>query len=112
MDRIEHDPSHTSLAMGYLVRNGRPETPHHLNAHHCLSHTVWSRRDAWKMKVTDEAQIGIKPSFTCNDGNGLRGASIAGAGALLQPELLLANDLVTGTLVPVLQNYVPVPRTI
>ncbi|CAN7258839.1 LysR family transcriptional regulator [Rhizobium sp. LjRoot254] len=96
----------------YLVRNGRPETPHDLNAHHCLSHTVWSSRDAWKMKGADEAQIAIKPSFTCNDGNGLRRAAIAGAGLLLQPEVLVANDLATGTLVPVLQNYVPDPRTV
>ncbi|MES5047110.1 LysR family transcriptional regulator [Rhizobium nepotum] len=96
----------------YLVRNGRPETPDDLNAHRCLSHTVWSSRDAWKLKGADEAQIAIKPSFTCNDGNGLRRAAIAGAGLLLQPEVLVAHDLATGTLVQILQNYVPEPRTV
>lgn len=96
----------------YLARNGYPETPADLHAHRCLSHAVWSSRGAWKLRDADEAPTAIKPFFTCNDGNGLRMAAIAGAGLLLQPEVLVAHDLAAGTLVPVLQNYVPEPRAV
>lgn len=97
---------------GYLARRGCPETPQDLGAHHCLSHTVWNSRSAWRLRGWDEAYPPIKPFFTCNDGNGLRMAAIAGAGLLLQPEVLVAQDLAAGTLVPVLQAYLPEPRPI
>ena len=39
-------------------------------------------------------------------------AAVAGAGLLLQPEVLLAEDLANGRLVRILQNYTPEPRPI
>lgn len=48
----------------------------------------------------------------CNDGYALRMAAVAGAGLLLQPEVLLAEDLANGRLVRILQNYTPEPRPI
>jgi len=54
----------------------------------------------------------MEPVFTCNDGNGLRAAAIAGAGLLLQPEVLVASDLASGTLEQVLQAYSPKPHPI
>jgi DNA-binding transcriptional LysR family regulator len=42
----------------------------------------------------------------------LRLAAIAGTGLLLQPEVLVAHDLASGTLVPVLQAYLPEPHPI
>lgn len=37
---------------------------------------------------------------------------IAGAGLLLQPEVLVAHDLASGALVPVLEAYLPEPHPI
>lgn len=96
----------------YLARHGRPETPQDLSAHHCLFHTVWNSRNGWKLRGWDGVQLPMDPVFTCNDGNGLRIAAIAGAGLLLQPEVLVAHDLASGTLVPVLQAYLPEPHPI
>jgi DNA-binding transcriptional LysR family regulator len=96
----------------YLARHGYPQTPHDLSAHHCLSHTVWNSRNAWKLKGWDKVQPPIEPFFTCNDGNGLRLAALAGAGLLLQPEVLVARDLASGALVSVLQAYLPEPRPV
>jgi DNA-binding transcriptional LysR family regulator len=42
----------------------------------------------------------------------LRAAAVAGAGLLLQPEVLVAEDLASGRLVRVLQAYAPEPRPI
>ncbi|HDR9757573.1 TPA: LysR family transcriptional regulator [Burkholderia cepacia ATCC 25416] len=97
---------------GYLARHGRPETPQDLGVHHCLSHSVWNGRNGWKLGGWDGPQVSQDPVFTCDDGNGLRMAAIAGAGLLLQPEVLVAHDLASGALVPVLQAYLPAPHPV
>ena len=99
-------------APSYLARYGRPETPEDLSAHRCLSHSVWSGRSGWKLSGWDGPTLVGEPVLTCNDGNGLRAAAIAGVGLLLQPEVLVANDLANGTLVQVLQAYSPKPRPV
>ena len=97
---------------GYLAQYGRPETPQDLSAHHCLAHSVWNSRNGWKLGGGDAPPFSTEPVFTCNDGNGLRMAALAGAGLLLQPEVLVASDLASGTLEQVLQAYLPKPHPI
>ncbi len=97
---------------GYLAQHGRPETPQDLRGHHCLSHSVWNSRSGWMLKDGDNPRLATESVFTCNDGNGLRMAAIAGAGLLLQPEVLVAQDLASGTLVQVLQAYAPKPHPV
>lgn len=97
----------------YLAQHGRPETPADLPQHRCLSHMVWNNRNAWQLAGWEATTPWRDdPAFTCNDGHGLRMAAIAGAGLLLQPEVLVAEDLANGRLVRVLQAYAPEPRPI
>ncbi len=97
---------------GYLALHGHPQTPKDLGAHRCLAHSVWNNRNGWMLKSAEGPRHWNEPDFTCNDGNGLRMAAIAGAGLLLQPEVLVADDLARGTLVQVLHAYSPDPRPI
>ncbi|WP_430998855.1 LysR family transcriptional regulator [Klebsiella quasipneumoniae] len=48
----------------------------------------------------------------CNDGYALRQAAIAGAGLLMQPEVLLADALASGSLMRVLEAWTPQPRPV
>ncbi|MEJ2793424.1 LysR substrate-binding domain-containing protein [Iodobacter sp. LRB] len=96
----------------YLAQYGYPETPQDLSAHHCLSHSVWNGRSNWRLEDGGNQRLVTESVFTCNDGNGLRMAAIAGAGLLLQPEVLVAHDLASGTLVQVLQTYTPKPHPV
>jgi DNA-binding transcriptional LysR family regulator len=96
----------------YLAQHGTPQSPHDLANHRLLSHTVWTSRDAWRLRGWEEVQPPIERFFTCNDGNGLRTAALAGAGLLMQPEILVAQDLANGALVSLLQAYVPEPRPV
>lgn len=100
-------------APAYLNRHGTPLTPADLAGHLCLSHTVWTARNEWKLPgITEEVRWRRDAILRCNDGYGLRMAAIAGAGLLLQPEVLLAEDLASGKLVRILEAYTPEPRPV
>lgn len=100
-------------APDYLVRHGTPPTPADLAGHQCLSHTVWTARNEWRLPgAAEEVRWKRDAVLRCNDGYALRMAAVAGAGLLLQPEVLLAEDLANGRLVRILQNYTPEPRPI
>lgn len=96
----------------YLAQYGIPLTPQDVSAHQFLSHMVWSSRSGWKLEDEYSSHATTQSVFTCNDGNGLRMAAIAGAGLLLQPEVLVASDLADGTLVQVLHAYSPKPKPV
>ena len=100
-------------APDYLTRHGTPQTPVDLVGHQCLSHTVWTARNEWRLPgAAEEVRWKRDAVLRCNDGYALRMAAVAGAGLLLQPEVLLAEDLANGRLVRILQNYTPEPRPI
>ncbi|MBJ3592505.1 LysR family transcriptional regulator [Salmonella enterica subsp. enterica serovar Saintpaul] len=97
----------------YLARHGTPHTPADLVDHLCLSHTVWTARNEWTLPgVEGEVRWKRDAILRCNDGHGLRMAAVAGAGLLLQPEVLLAEELASGRLVRVLEGFTPQPRPI
>lgn len=97
----------------YLARYGIPQTPAELTEHLCLSHTVWTARNEWLLPgMAGEVRWKRDAILRCNDGHALRMAAIAGAGLLLQPEVLLAEDLACGRLVRVLEAFTPQPRPI
>ncbi|EKY3917468.1 hypothetical protein RCI35_001315 [Enterobacter hormaechei] len=51
-------------------------------------------------------------TFTCNDGQALRQAALTDVGIILQPYLLLADDIATGRLITVLEHITLAPRPI
>lgn len=100
-------------APGYLARHGTPQTPADLVDHLCLSHTVWTARNEWRLPgVEGEVRWKRDAILRCNDGYGLRMAACAGAGLLLQPEVLVAEELLNGKLIRVLEHFTPAPRPV
>ncbi|EMB4683870.1 TPA: LysR family transcriptional regulator [Klebsiella pneumoniae] len=100
-------------APAYLARYGTPGTPEDLADHLCLSHTVWTARNEWRLPgVEGEVRWKRDAVLRCNDGYALRQAAIAGAGLLMQPEVLLADALASGSLVRVLDAWTPQPRPV
>ena len=98
---------------GYLARHGRPERLADLARHQCLSHSVWQRRVEWTLRDgADAVQWPDIARFTCNQGDGLRQAALRGLGLIMQPEVLLAEEIREGRLVPVLTHCVPAPRPV
>ncbi|HCI5657319.1 TPA: LysR family transcriptional regulator [Klebsiella variicola subsp. variicola] len=101
------------LVARYLARYGTPGTPEDLADHLCLSHTVWTARNEWRLPgMEGEVRWKRDAILRCNDGYALRQAAIAGAGLLMQPEVLLADALTSGSLVRVLEAWTPQPRPV
>ncbi|MCW7537648.1 LysR family transcriptional regulator [Aquabacterium sp. A7-Y] len=98
----------------YLRRFGRPATPAELPRHRCLGHLSWTRRNAWRLMGhgPEAGQWPDEGPLSSNNGQALRIAALGGAGLLMQPEVLLADDIAAGRLVPVLQDFLPPPRAV
>ena len=100
-----------AAAPAYLERYGRPQRAADLAQHTCLRHAVWHsradcllREDGYTVDWPDQSR------FVCNQGDSLRTAALQGLGLVLQPEVLLADDLASGRLVAVLPDCVPAAR--
>ena len=96
---------------GYVARCGAPQHPEQLSSHECLGLSYWRRSDRWRLVGPGGAicEVTVQGRFTANQGNALRIAALQGVGIVLQPEAVLADDLATGRLVPVLAQWSLLP---
>jgi DNA-binding transcriptional LysR family regulator len=102
-----------AAAPSYLAQHGQPEHPEQLDAHSCLGLSYWRHHDRWHLAGPDGelCEVLVKGRFSSNQGGALRNAALHGAGIVLQPEALLADDIAAGRLVSVLPawSYKPTP---
>jgi DNA-binding transcriptional LysR family regulator len=100
-----------AASASYLDRRGHPEHPEQLSRHDCLGPSYWRRFDQWHLVGPAGAtcQVTVRSRFTANQGNALRIAALSGAGIVLQPEAVLAEDLAMGRLIAVLPEWSLVP---
>lgn len=102
-----------AAAPSYLRRRGRPRNAADLARHDCLSYAVWQRRSEWILRDGERsAPWPDEARLRCNSGESLRHAAVRGLGLIMQPQVLLADDMAAGRLVAVLQDCVPLPRPV
>jgi DNA-binding transcriptional LysR family regulator len=98
----------------YLARCGTPKTPADLAQHQCLDFSHWKRLLRWRLKPgkTDADNNLDLPSsrFRSNNGPALKNAAIAGFGLVMQAEIVLAEEVANGRLIPVLNEFIPTPK--
>ncbi|HEY8605928.1 MAG TPA: LysR family transcriptional regulator [Noviherbaspirillum sp.] len=94
----------------YLARAGTPRTPGDLKAHQCLDFVHWNKRVRWRLNEPLEPTAPPESRFRSNNGQALRMAALRGHGIVMQTEILLAEDVAAGRLVPLLEAYLPAPR--
>ncbi len=90
----------------YLQRRGKPKTPQDLSMHDCLDFTFAGSRSRWRLvRYGKEHIVNFTPKLRANNGEALRQAALAGLGILMQPEVLLADDIKTKRLVTLLPAW-------
>lgn len=100
-----------AAAPAYLKRHGRPRRAADLEQHQCLAHSVWQRRVEWTLRDGETTLLWpANARLVCNHGDALRRAALQGLGLIMQPEVLLADDLAAGHLLPLLEDCLPPAR--
>jgi DNA-binding transcriptional LysR family regulator len=92
-------------APDYLARRGTPRQPGDLAQHNCLiySHSPWG--SAWRFAGPDREQsVALSGNLQANSANALRLAAVQGQGLVMMPSFLVADDIKSGRLVPVLKE--------
>jgi DNA-binding transcriptional LysR family regulator len=90
----------------YLQRNGTPREPADLASHNCLGFDHWRNRSEWRFEGPRGSHtVGVRGSLRANNGEALRIAALSGIGIIVQPEVLLADDIRAGRLVALLRDY-------
>jgi DNA-binding transcriptional LysR family regulator len=97
------------VAPDYLARHGTPESPDDLKQHECLCYSNVGLPQAWRF-VTAEGRpwlVEVAGRLNANNGDALRAAALKGFGLAILPTFIVGCDLQTGTLVSVLDKYMP-----
>jgi DNA-binding transcriptional LysR family regulator len=96
-------------APDYLARAGTPRQPRELLKHNCIALrendedvTMWRLKPVQRGKP---AGIRIEPTLSSNDGEVTHAWALAGAGVIMRSEWDVADDLRTGRLVRVLNDW-------
>jgi len=101
-------------APDYLARFGAPRTPGDLLEHHCLSFDGqgnqsrgWLFRDAHGVRA-----VRVKGKLACSDGSTLHAWTLAGCGLSWRSLWEVHDDIASGKLVTVLDDYAAPPNGI
>jgi DNA-binding transcriptional LysR family regulator len=90
---------------GYLARQGRPETPDDLSRHECLIYTGQTS-PIWQFG-SGKRLVSVRPSgrLRSDSSEALLQWAVAGLGIAHLPSFLVADEIETGLLAPLLQAY-------
>jgi DNA-binding transcriptional LysR family regulator len=102
----------------YLLRHGTPRTADDLQQHQCLAFAYpagddWRAADKlWKLTGPEgPIEVAVSGPMIVNSSPALRQAALTGMGIAMLPDVLVRDDLLQGTLIPLLQNYKPPSRS-
>lgn len=94
-----------AAAPAYLARRGQPATPADLANHDCVVFGATAIAH-WRFTRGDEVcRVAVYGRVKVNIGQGLRNAALQGLGIVLQPAILLADDVRAGRLVQLFADY-------
>ncbi|MDH2347540.1 LysR substrate-binding domain-containing protein [Bradyrhizobium sp. SSUT18] len=82
-------------------------SPSHRSPHRACRERARRHRHDWVLRDTDgkSHRVPIRGTLSCNNGDALVTAAVAGTGLVLQPGFLVADEIADGRLVPVLASY-------
>ncbi len=105
--KLSENPRVLVAAPSYLARRGAPMEPTELLAHDCLVYSNGARVfDEWGFtKDGVKTQVHVSSKIQINDGMALVAGAVAGGGVMAIDRILVAHELVEGSLVQLLPDY-------
>ena len=98
-------------APDYLHRRGEPATLADLASHDCLDFAEAATLGVWRFDTAaGPVSIAVSGPLRANSGIALRAAARAGLGVILQPRILVREEIEAGRLIPLLTAYRPQSR--
>lgn len=95
---------------GYIDARGRPRTPADLAEHAVLHYGQMGNDLHWPLRGLGASnRLPVAPVLCSNNGDVLKMASMADQGIALLPAFIVADELASGSLVPVLEGFEPAP---
>lgn len=93
----------------YLEAYGTPNSPDELANHNCLVMRFGETLDnVWEFGKGSKAyRVTVRGTHVVNDGRLIRSWALAGQGIVLKSELDVATDIRSGSLVSLLEDYLP-----
>ncbi len=93
-------------APSYLKRMGTPKTPEDLKNHACLIYTLSTSPFDWKFSAGNKTvAVRVNGSIQSNNGQFLMSFLHAGMGIALLPDFTVGEDIRSGKLKRILENY-------
>ena len=94
-------------APSYLAGRSPPRTPDDLREHACLTYAYASGGNLWPFAGADGRvrKVEVESGTHANNGAMLAALAVAGAGITLAPDFIVAPDVRSGRLVPLLADY-------
>jgi DNA-binding transcriptional LysR family regulator len=113
---LRPSPQVACASPAYLARHGTPQVPADLAQHNCLAflYATGADRD-WSFPRPDRPgseRVNVRGRLDLNGGMALREAALAGLGVILQPELMLEEDIESGRLVRLFPDWPPATRPV
>lgn len=97
----------TVASPAYLEEHGVPKHPDELRDHSCLRYSYQVSGTTWQYYGDDgeEVSVTVEGRISANNGRALVEAARSGMGIHLSPAFIVADDLRSGDLVPVLGDW-------
>jgi DNA-binding transcriptional LysR family regulator len=101
-------------APAYLASHAAPKTPEDLARHNCFTYEYLSPRNLWRFRDRAGAErvVRVAGNLHSNNGDILAEAAARGAGIVFEPSFIVGPDVRAGRLVPLLQDFEPLPMPI
>ncbi|WP_186310691.1 LysR family transcriptional regulator [Paraburkholderia sp. BCC1886] len=97
---------------GYLRRRGTPTVPADLQRHACLLYGHGGAVN-WEFEVDGATRnVEVQGPLRANNGELIRDAAVAGLGIIRLPDFIVADELASGRLVPVLETFLPAAMSV
>jgi DNA-binding transcriptional LysR family regulator len=104
--RLAPDPRVVCGAPAYLERHGTPRAPEDLSRHNCMHHVYRGSGTTWSFEgPSGPVDVKVQGTLCINHSGAIREAAVRGLGLALLPRFAVIDQLRSGALRVVLEDY-------